>query len=120
MSKVQGQAHQAIEDDLNIPKLIAALFAFATILNSAMDQERNIPRAAALALFHEYDKLLAVDLFRKKIAIPAEIQELAEQRQNARKKRNFAEADHLRNEIHAHGWLVKDTPEGTKIHRKES
>ncbi|MCF8530922.1 MAG: glycosyltransferase [Candidatus Nanopelagicales bacterium] len=44
--------------------------------------------------------------------IPAEITELAQQRQAARAEKDFARSDALREDIAAHGWLIKDTPDG--------
>jgi hypothetical protein len=46
---------------------------------------------------------------------PKEVQVLAEQRQKARAEKNWAESDHLRDEIAALGWIVQDTPEGAKL-----
>ena len=46
---------------------------------------------------------------------PEEVQVLAEQRQKARAEKNWAESDHLRDEIAALGWIVQDTPEGAKL-----
>lgn len=118
MEKTHKKARAAVEDDLNMPKLVAALFDFSRALNLAMDKSRNIPISPALALFQEYDKLLAVDLFQKKSAIPKDIQNLAEQRKEARERRDFAEADRLRDEIQKKGWLVKDTSTGSEIRKK--
>jgi cysteinyl-tRNA synthetase len=49
---------------------------------------------------------------------PAEVQALLERRQAARKARDFATADALRNEITSLGWEVRDTAEGVKLARR--
>jgi cysteinyl-tRNA synthetase len=46
---------------------------------------------------------------------PPEIQALLEQRQAARKTKDFIRADQLRDELKARGWLIEDTPKGPKL-----
>jgi cysteinyl-tRNA synthetase len=46
---------------------------------------------------------------------PTEIVELAENRMQARKDRNWAEADALRDQITAAGWAIEDTPNGYRL-----
>ncbi|HET9771854.1 MAG TPA: cysteine--tRNA ligase, partial [Acidimicrobiia bacterium] len=48
--------------------------------------------------------------------VPAEIENLARLRDEARGAKDWAEADRLRDEIRAAGWEVEDTPEGTRVH----
>ena len=50
--------------------------------------------------------------------IPAEVLELVEQRKEARKAKDFAKADALRDEITAKGYIIEETRQGTKIRRK--
>ena len=47
--------------------------------------------------------------------IPADIAALADERAAARKAKNWAESDRIRNELAARGWLVKDTPQGQRL-----
>ena len=54
----------------------------------------------------------------KEEEIPAEILELAEQRKNARKEKNFALADELRDKIASLGYIIEETRQGTKIRKK--
>ena len=49
--------------------------------------------------------------------IPAEVLELAEKRAQAKKEKNFAEADKLRDEITALGYSIKDTPKGPQLEK---
>jgi hypothetical protein len=51
---------------------------------------------------------------------PEEVLALVDQRQKARAGKNWADADHLRDEIAEHGWQVQDTPEGQKLVRLPS
>jgi cysteinyl-tRNA synthetase len=49
------------------------------------------------------------------VAIPAEVQTLADQRAAARKAKDFSKSDELRKAIEALGWKVKDTPKGQEL-----
>ena len=50
--------------------------------------------------------------------VPADIQALADERQAARKAKDFARADALRQQISDLGWTVEDTPKGPRCHKK--
>ena len=66
------------------------------------------------------DSVLGVIFFGKaaKTAVPAEIQTLLDQRAEARKAKNWAESDRLRDAIAAAGWLVKDSKDGQTVMKK--
>ena len=70
-----------------------------------------------------FDKVFALDFDKIKeakpdIEVPAEIKELAEKRLEARKAKNWAESDRLREEISEKGYVIKDTAGGYEITRK--
>ncbi len=106
----------ALDNDLNTANAITAIY---DVLNSGAN---NFTK---LALFEEFDKVLGLDLIenaRKIIEapadeIPAEVMELVEQRKTARKEKNFALADELRNRITALGYEVKETRQGTEVNK---
>ena len=104
---------EAVNDDLNIPMAFAALFELVRICNGlAVDAEAA---NEALAVFKRMDEVLGVIFFgneKKTVEIPSDIQALLDQRAEARKVKNWAESDRLRDEITAKGWLVKDSKDG--------
>ena len=51
------------------------------------------------------------------VAIPHEVAELAQQREDARREKNWKRSDELRDEIFALGWEVRDTKDGAKLTR---
>jgi cysteinyl-tRNA synthetase len=53
------------------------------------------------------------------VAIPHEVTQLAEERENARRQKNWKRSDELRKQISALGWQVRDTKEGQKLTRRE-
>ena len=104
----------AVEDDMNIPFALGVLWD-AVKLPKSKDVYK-------LAL--EFDKVLGLSLDKvtapapEKIDVPADIAALAEARFAAKKEKNWAEADRLRNEIAEKGYLIKDTKDGYTIERK--
>ena len=74
---------------------------------------------AGAALFDELTGVLGIVYNRNRgEEIPAEILELAEQRKAARKEKNFALADELRDRISSRGYVIEETRQGTKISKK--
>jgi len=68
-----------------------------------------------MAAFRDFDRVIAcfdVDAVRESVAIPAEVTALAEARAEARKAKNFAESDRLRDELTKLGYAIKDIPGG--------
>ena len=104
---------EAVNDDLNIPKAFAALFGLVRDTNAHGG-------GPVLSVFRRMDEVLGVIFFGKaeKAEIPAEIQALLDRRAEARKAKDWAESDRLRDEIAAAGWLVKDSREGQSVTRK--
>ncbi|HRU98302.1 MAG TPA: cysteine--tRNA ligase [Ruminococcus sp.] len=110
---------EAMDNDLNTAMGITVLY---DVLKSGANS------ATKLALLEEFDKVLGLDLIAnaKKFAeesanassdIPEEVMALVEQRQAARKEKNFALADEIRDKITALGYEVKETRQGTEINK---
>ena len=108
----------ALDDDLNVSAAWAAVFDWVRSTNRALAEGALSPAQAAarLAAWQQVDQVLGVGTGGGP-EVPAEILALAEARQAARQVRNFAEADRLRAELKARGWLVEDTPKGPKLKR---
>ena len=111
----------AVNDDLNTPKAFAALFELVRHANAQMQGGISPDHAAAaLEVLRKMDSVLGVVFFGKaaKAEVPADIQALLDQRAEARKAKNWAESDRLRDEIAAAGWLVKDSKDGQTVTKK--
>ncbi|WP_295067643.1 cysteine--tRNA ligase [Ruminococcus sp.] len=109
----------ALDNDINTAMGI-------TVLYDVLKSKANA--ATKLALINEFDKVLGLDLIANanEVAdnagsasadIPNEVLELVEQRKAARKDKNFALADELRDKIAALGYEVKETRQGTEINK---
>lgn len=110
----------ALDNDLNTSLAVTALYDAVKADTSA---------ATKLALIGEFDKVLSLDLIghakllsEKNDAaaddIPDEVRALAEERTAARKAKNFALADALRDKISELGYVIEETRQGSRITRK--
>jgi len=105
-----------MDDDLDTPGAIAILFDLVRRTNAALDQgEAGVQ--PLVAAFDEITRAVGLDVGGPEEGPDAEAEELAKQRDAARAARDYAEADRLRDELQARGWIVEDTPDGTKIRR---
>ena len=107
----------ALADDLNIAPALAAAFELMRGANRLADNGTLSQNGAAaiLAAFRDFDRVIGcfeVDAVRGGGEIPAEVTALAEARAEARKAKNFAESDRLRDELTKLGYAVKDVPGG--------
>lgn len=119
--KFQIQFKSALADDLNISSALATLFELVRELNILCDEEKlGVQDAkAALNLFAEWDQVLGVlPLALNKEEIPAHLVRLLEEREKARQGKNWAYSDQIRNEILKAGYVIEDTPQGTRLKKK--
>ena len=116
----------AVNDDLNTPKAFAALFELVRHTNAYLatpdpqPSTLNPQPSTLLDIFKRMDSVLGVVFFGKaeKAEVPAEIQALLDQRAEARKAKNWAESDRLRDAMAAAGWIVKDSKDGQSVTKK--
>ena len=108
----------AMDEDLNISAAWAAVFDWVRETNRALAERRLDPTraAAALAAWDQVNSVLGIPAVGEAEA-PAEITALVEARVAAKKARDFKQADAIRDELKAKGWLVEDTPKGPKLKR---
>ncbi len=103
-----------INDDLNTSKALALAWD--------MLKDRALSPIDKKATLLEFDKVFGLDLENSLVAtetqIPPEIHELAKQREEARKNKDWGKADELRNEIEKMGYKVEDDISGSKISLK--
>jgi cysteinyl-tRNA synthetase len=108
----------ALDDDLNISAALGALFDLVRDTNRAMDQGKISPEQAR-GLLDYWERINSVlRLEPEAAAVSAEVAALLEERSAARAAKDWAKSDTLRDELLKHGWVVKDTKDGTKLTRK--
>lgn len=118
--KRRRQFIDAMSDDLNTADAIAALFELVRDINTNVIAANANKGSVveAIKVFDELADVLGLVYDRKKESIDDEIEALIEQRTQARKDRNWAEADRIRDELKAKGIVLEDTAQGVKWHRE--
>ena len=109
---------KAMEDDFNTADAIAAIFELVKFANTTADEESS--KAYLQGLLAQIVKLtdvLGLIVEEKSELLDADIEALIQERQEARKARNFARADEIRDELLEKGILLEDTREGVKWKR---
>ncbi len=109
-----------MDDDLNSADAITDIFTLVKAANTAAASENVSGEALKTAAdkIRELTGVLGIELFgAEEEAIPAEIEELVNARTEAKKAKNFAEADRIRDELKEKGYIVKDTPNGPQVEK---
>ncbi|MBT3720947.1 cysteine--tRNA ligase [archaeon] len=110
------QFENSMDDDLNISGGLAALFEFMTSINKLMSEEK-LSRNDALKAFNlmmEFDTVIGLFEFKEE-DIPKEILEIVKKREEARKNKDWALSDKLRDEVKDKGFEIEDTKEGSVV-----
>ena len=110
----------ALDDDLNTADGIAAVFELVRELNT-MILDQNVSKEQlhqGAALLDELTGVLGLLYNRQNDELPQEILDLVEERKSARKDKDFAKADEVRNKIIALGYVIEETRQGTKVSKK--
>jgi cysteinyl-tRNA synthetase len=110
-----------MDDDLNTSKALAALFEFRRDVNTALDAgEFGVDdRNAVIELLTRIDSVLGVmGGDDQSMMLDPEVEQLIDDRNLARRNRDFGKADQIRNDLAARGVILEDTPQGTKWKRR--
>jgi len=111
INKFSDEFKKIIANDFQIPQALA--FTWKVI------EDKNLSSQEKLSLILDFDQVFGLNLKQiKPQKIPEEIIQLAEEREKARKIKNFALADSIREKIKAKGYLIEDTEKGYVIKKK--
>ena len=109
---------EVMDDDFNTADGIAVIFEMAREINTLMQDEHSITFIeGARDQFLALTNVLGI-LMKEEEALENDIEALIEERQTARKNRDFKRSDEIRDELSAQGIVLEDTPDGVKWHRK--
>ena len=116
----QAQFVEAMEDDLNTADALAAIFELVRDINTKViaDGANKADCEAAAKMFDELCGVLGLVYNRKTESLDDEVEALIAQRTQARKDKNWAEADRIRDELKAMGIVLEDTAQGVKWHKE--
>lgn len=121
----EAKFRDAMEHDLNTAAALGALFDLVRVLNAAIDSNDlgtgDVP--VVKAAFDRFDSVLGVLSLRRAedrqtTLPPEEIDRLVAARQDARRRRDFSESDHIRQQLLDAGIILEDSPTGTRWKRK--
>jgi len=101
-----------VNDDLNVPRALAV--AWEALRGDLLPAQKRVTLAS-------FDRVFGLALERwtpREESIPDQVKALADARATARKAKNWAEADRLRDALHAAGWEMEDRPDGYSLKRK--
>ncbi|MCQ2462320.1 MAG: cysteine--tRNA ligase [Clostridia bacterium] len=119
ISSRENEFIEAMEDDLNTADAIGVLFELVRDINTRVNEGVHSKALVEYAI-NTFDTLTGVLglLYQRKKAdsLDEKIEELIQKRAQARKEKNWAEADRIRDEIKAMGVVLEDTPQGVKWH----
>ena len=111
---VQG-FERAMDDDFNTADAIASVFELVKFINTTADGNRSKEYLDTLYdILFKLTDVLGIIIDKKEEMLDADIEAMIEKRQAARKERNFALADQIRDELLAKGIILEDTREGVK------
>ena len=109
---------EAMDDDLNTADAISSIFELIKDINSKTDEKSSREFVKGeLALLNELTSILGLLKDKDQEEIDPEIEGLIEERQQARKDRNFARADEIRDILKSKGITLEDTQGGIRIVR---
>ena len=116
IEKAKKDFENALDSDLNISEALAALFEFMGEINSREDKLSGADAKEVIAAMDSFDSVLGLIDYTKDELEP-QLQELVNKREEARKSKNFALADKLRDELRQKGIQIDDSKDGFRWKR---
>jgi len=110
--KYKKEFEKGIADDLNIPKALSVLWGVL--------RDKNLGSKEKLNLAYDFDKIFGLglkELKGTKEKLSSEMKKLLKEREEARKKKNWAKADKIRNKMKKKGYLIEDSDSGPVVRK---
>ena len=125
LNELDEKFAEAMDDDFNTAAAMGILFDVVYLINTSLKEHEFLPEEffdASLKALNTYDEILGVigsdDSESENDDESKEIEKLISERTEARKNKNFARSDEIRNLLKARGIVLEDTPQGTKWKRE--
>jgi cysteinyl-tRNA synthetase len=110
IEKTKNEFVEHMDNDFDAPKALAVIFDFVKEVNKKGGSKKSYE------LMLEFDKVF--NILKTEEKIPAEIRKLADEREKARKEKNFEKADKIREDLRKEGYILEDTEEGVRVKAK--
>jgi cysteinyl-tRNA synthetase len=109
-----------MDDDLNTSIALAAIHNLSREVNTALarKQVRAEDQRELLAAIDRFDTVLNIFGEQEREMLDSEVQSLIDERQEARRRRDFGRADEIRDELSRRGIVLEDTKDGVRWKRK--
>lgn len=118
LDKFMQQFERAMDDDFNTSDAVSTLFDMVKYINTELETLTNLIFIENFnECFVQLCDILGVSYKREQVILDEEIEALIEKRQQARKNRDFALADQIRDELQEQGIVLEDTREGVRFKR---
>ncbi len=117
LKQYESRFDDAMDDDLNTADAIGAIFELVKDANVSLNAESS--KQAVQATLDKLMELCGILGLLQKTddELPAEIQQMVDERAQARKEKNWKRSDELRDAIKAAGYVLEDTPQGQKVRK---
>ncbi len=118
LTQAKAEFIEAMDDDFNVQNALSIMYDLASTLNTHLQKEQVDKPALKKAkkLLLDWLEIFGVSFNEKQAENDDEIEALVAQRDEARKNKDWAESDRLRDELQAKGIVIEDTPQGTRWH----
>ena len=118
LAEFKKQFTDAMDDEINTADAISAIFDIVKYVNTEFDENTDSASLdAAINLIKELSGVLGSNVEKKKGFIDSDIENLIEERNNARKSKDFKRADEIRDMLKDAGIILEDTRSGVKWKR---
>lgn len=118
LAEFKKQFTDAMDDDINTADAISAIFDIVKYVNTEFDENTDSASLdAAISLIKELSSVLGINVEKKNGFIDSDIENLIEERNNARKNKDFKRADEIRDMLKDAGIILEDTRSGVKWKR---
>lgn len=115
IEELKKKYEAAMDDDLNTADAISVIFELVKLLNTTVNDQSSKPYCEKMAsTLNQLCDILGIETVREQELLDADIERLIEERQQARKNKDFARADEIRNTLLEQGIALEDTREGVK------
>lgn len=120
VNKADADFEKALSDDLSMPKALSAIFTLLNEVNRAtLRKFKKRESDELIAFLSKADKVLGLNLDHVKFdEIPKNIINLAKEREEVRKSKDFKKSDELRKKIESAGFIIEDTEDGPILRKR--
>ena len=117
IGEIENRFRGGMDNDFNTAEAMGALFELVYFINTELDD--SVPAGTLQAALAAMDRMTGLFglLTQSEEEIPEEVRQIADQRAQARKDRDWARSDALRGKLSDLGWSAEDTPQGQKLRR---